>query len=98
MRPFLILFRELRVIRVRKKSRLDRESQIDPRIQSANDGADAGKAVVQEEERRTGARVFIRSGTVGDDPHGRVERDSGGIGFDAVEGNRARARDVLGCV
>jgi hypothetical protein len=27
-----------------------------------------GKSVLQKEERRTGARVFILSGAVGDDP------------------------------
>jgi hypothetical protein len=39
-----------------------------PGTQTAEDGFHMGKSVLQKEERRTGARVFILSGAVSDDP------------------------------
>jgi len=41
---------------------------VDPGFKAAKDGIDAGVTVVQEDERRTGACVFVWSGAVGDDP------------------------------
>jgi hypothetical protein len=48
--------------------RIDRISRLLPGQKTAEDGCDVGIPVVQKEERRTGARVFVLSGTVSDDP------------------------------
>ena len=77
---------------------LDRESQIDPRIESANDGADAGEAVVQQEERRTGARVFVRSGAVGDDPLTFFEREIADVIFEILQGDGDGAGCMAFCI
>ena len=55
--------------------RLNRVTRIHPGGESAEEGIYFFVAVVQEEERRTGARVFILSGTVGDDPLIFFERE-----------------------
>jgi hypothetical protein len=39
-----------------------------PGIKAAQDWVDARKAVLEQDFRRTGARLFGGSGTVGDDP------------------------------
>ena len=61
---------------------LSRITRIDPGLQAAKDCTDARVLVIQKDERRTGARVFVRSGTVGDDPFIFVEVQAGWIGFD----------------
>ncbi len=45
---------------------------IDPGFKTTEQGGDIGKTVFDQDGRRTGARFFIRSGTVGDDPGVRV--------------------------
>lgn len=47
---------------------LHRVTRIDPGGKSAEQGIRFFVTVLKQEERRTGARVFIRSGAVGDDP------------------------------
>ena len=54
--------------------RLYREACLLPRVEFAENGAYVGEAVMQKNERRTGAGVFIRSGAVGDDPLVLVQR------------------------
>ncbi len=46
---------------------------------------------MQKDERRTGARVFVKSGTVGNDPFVFIERQIGRIRLDARSG-KPRAR------
>jgi hypothetical protein len=47
---------------------LDGISRAEPCFESTKDGIDTGVTVMQKDERRTGACVFVQSGTVGDDP------------------------------
>jgi len=63
---------------------LNRISCIDPGLQATKDGTDARIAVMQKDERRTGARVFVESGAVGDDPFIFIERQIGGIRLDCA--------------
>ena len=56
-----------------------------------------GKAIVQKEERRTGARVFILSGAVGDDPLVFIESHACWIDFEFIQWNGDRARNVTCC-
>ena len=51
-------------------------------------------AVVQEEERRTGARVFVLSGAVGDDPLILFERDASEAVLESFKGDGDCAFDV----
>jgi len=62
-----------------------------PRIQAAEDGIDFCEAVLQEDERRTGAGMFVGSGAIGDDPLIPVIRESKGIKFNVIQGNRDRS-------
>ena len=50
------------------------QSCIDPGGEPAQQCIDARVAIMQKEERRTGALVFVLSGTVGDDPLVFIER------------------------
>ena len=43
---------------------------------------------MQQEERRTGARVFVLSGAVGDDPGVLSEAYIGNIVFELTQGNK----------
>jgi hypothetical protein len=43
-------------------------ASVDPGFKSAEHGLHVGVSVIDQEERRTGARMFVRSGAVGDDP------------------------------
>jgi hypothetical protein len=52
-----------------------RVSRIHPGGQSAEESIRFCITVLEKEKRRTGARVFIRSGAVGDDPLIFVERN-----------------------
>ena len=71
--------------------RLCRESCIDPSGEPAQQCLDTCIAIVQKEERRTGALMFVRSGTVGDDPLVFIERHSRDISFDGAQRNGDRA-------
>ena len=55
---------------------LNRIARIDPRLKTAEQGFDLCVSIVQHEERRTGARMFVRSGAVGDDPLIFIEIDA----------------------
>lgn len=50
---------------------------------------------MQHEERRTGARMFVWSGTVGDDPLLFVEVHTINVYFKPVERNGQRLRHML---
>jgi hypothetical protein len=63
---------------------LDRIPCIDPGLQAAQDGTDTWIAVMQKDERRTGARVFVKSGAIGNDPFVFIERQIGGIRLDCT--------------
>ena len=46
-----------------------------------------GETIVQKEERRTGARVFVLSGTVGDDPLVFIQGYDGRVDLDLIDWN-----------
>ena len=73
---------------------LNRIPCINPRLKPAKNRSDVCKAIVQKEERRTGARVFVLSGAVGDDPLIFIESYDGRVGFDLIHWNIERAWDV----
>ena len=54
--------------------------------------------VLQKEERRTGARMFILSGTVGNDPLIFFKRDVCNIRFENTQQNIDRTFGVAGCI
>ena len=66
----------------------------DPVRKSASQGFDPGVAIVQKDERRTGALMLVRSGTVGDDPLFLIERQAGGIRFDLTQRDRDGAGNM----
>ncbi len=49
-------------------SRFDGITSLHPGAKTAFDGSDALETIANEDLRRTGARLFIRSGAVVDDP------------------------------
>lgn len=64
---------------------LNRISGIDPGLQAAQDGADPRIAIMQKDERRTGAGVLIKSGAVGNDPSAFIERQISRIRLDRAQ-------------
>ena len=44
------------------------ESPLDPGLKTTEDGSNTHIAILQKDVRRTGARMFVESGTVSDDP------------------------------
>lgn len=54
---------------------------MDPCLKAAQDGSHALIAILQQDKRRTGACVFLESGTVGDDPLIFIEIQICGIRF-----------------
>ena len=62
----------------------NRIASIDPGLQATQDGTDTRIAVVQKDERRTGACVFVKSGAVGDDPFIFIEGQIGRIRLDCA--------------
>ena len=73
-------------------------SCIHPGSESAEQGLDGFIAIVHHEERRTGARVFVLSGAVGDDPLAFFEREVANISLDIIERNRDRSSGMTICV
>ncbi len=73
-------------------------SGVDPGCVAAENGGDVGVSVLEHKERRTGARVFVLSGAVGDDPLVFGEVEVGGVGFDLTQRNVDRAFDVPGLI
>jgi hypothetical protein len=65
--------------------RLDWISCIDPGLQTTKNSADIGIAIMQKDERRTGARMFVKSGTVGNDPFVFIERQVSRIRLDCAQ-------------
>ena len=78
-------------------SRLNRIARIDPRFQTAEQGFDSFVSVVQHEERRTGARVFVRSGAIGDDPLLFIEVDACDVDLEFIQRDGQRADNVTLC-
>lgn len=74
--------------------RFNRISCIQPCLKSTEDRCDIFVAIVQKDERRTGARVLIWSGTVCDDPLVFIGTRDDRIEFDIVHKDVQRARDV----
>ena len=72
-------------VSVLTSSRFRRIACIDPRLQTTQDRADTRITVMQKDERRTGARVFVGSGAVGDDPFIFVERHGRRIRLDGAQ-------------
>jgi len=58
------------------------KSCVNPGVQPAQQCLDTGIAIMQKEERRTGALVLIWSGTVRDDPLVFIKRNACKISFD----------------
>lgn len=75
--------------------RLNRIPRIDPRFQPAEQRFDLCVSVVQHEERRTGARMFVRSGTVRDDPLVFAEIHAIDVNFKFIQWNGQRADYML---
>ncbi len=50
--------------------------------------------ILQKEERRTGARVFVLSGAIGDDPLLFFEREIADVVFKIIQGNGDRANGM----
>ena len=78
--------------------RFYRLTGVDPGLKTAKERRDFLITVLQQEERRTGACVFIRSGTVGDDPLILVQTHTGWICFNIKQRNRQRAGNVAGLI
>ena len=76
--------------------RLHRISGIDPGLKAAKEGCDFWITILQQEERRTGARVFVQSGTVGDDPLLFIQTHAGRVCLNIDQGNGQRAGNVAG--
>ena len=77
---------------------LDWVACICPGGKSAEEGIYFFVAVIQEEERRTGARVFVLSGAVGDDPLVFFEREFIDIRFEISQLNGDGTRGMTGGV
>ena len=52
---------------------------VNPCGKAAQDRSSTRKAIVQHKERRTGARMLVLSGTVGDDPLAFIKRQISNI-------------------
>ena len=76
----------------------ERVTSIHPGGESAKQGLDSFIAIVHHEERRTGARVFVLSGAVGDDPLAFFEREVANISLDIIERNRDRSSGMTFCI
>mgnify|MGYP007121722768 CR=1 FL=1 len=63
---------------------------------TAEDGGNVGISVSEQEERRTGARVFVRSGAVGDDPLVLWKTELSWIGFKFTKLDIDRAWNMAG--
>ena len=74
------------------RSGLDGVARRLPGAETAQKGCHAGEAVVLQHERRTGARPFLRSSAVGDDPGAGIKLTE--AVFELCAGDRERARDV----
>ena len=74
--------------------RFDGISRLLPGLKAAKDRCDVGIPVVQKEERRTGARMFVLSGTVCDDPGLFLEVYIRNVRFELAQGNINCTGDV----
>jgi len=74
--------------------RLYRESCIDPGGEPAQECIDTCVAIMQKEERRTGALVFVLSGAVGNDPLVFLECETCDISFDLTQRNGDRSHGM----
>ena len=73
-------------------------SGIHPGGESAEECIHFYITILQKEERRTGARVFIWSGAVGDDPLIFFERKIANVILEIFQRNRDRAIGMTCCV
>ncbi len=67
--------------------RFNRIARIDPGLKATPNRGDMGVSVLCKDKRRTGAGMFIQSGTVSDDPLGLIEFQTCGICFDISQWN-----------
>lgn len=67
--------------------RLHRIARLHPGIETAKQGANFCITVMQQNERRTGARVFVRSGATGDDPLIFGEVNTNDVRFEFIQRN-----------
>ena len=74
--------------------RLHRITRIRPGLKTAEDGRDICITILQKDERRTGACMFILSGTVGDDPLVFIQIQTRWVGLDLTQRNVDRARNM----
>jgi hypothetical protein len=58
--------RDAFLVRLRERNGDERVAALAPGVQTAQQGANAGNAVLPEEQRHTGAGSFVRSSTVED--------------------------------
>ena len=78
--------------------RFDLVSSIHPGCESTEECIHFYITILQKEERRTGARVFIWSGAVGDDPLIFFERKIANVILEIFQRNRDRAIGMTCCV
>ena len=71
-----------------------RISRINPGSESTEECIHFYISILKQDERRTGARVFIWSGAVGDDPLIFVERKSADVVLKVFQRDRLRANGV----
>lgn len=76
--------------------RLNRKTRIDPSLQAAKESGDARIAIMQKDERRTGAGMFFHSGAVRNDPLIFIELQAFRIRFDLAKLNVDRSGNVTG--
>ena len=74
--------------------RLYRIPCIEPGGEPAEQGIYFFVAVIQEQERRTGTRVFVLSGAVGDNPLVFFERETFDVGLEIAERNGYGSRGM----
>jgi hypothetical protein len=72
--------------------RLNRITGIFPGSEAAQDRGDVFETIVEQDPRRTGAGMLVKSGAVGDDP--LVGIQFGQAGWDIRQGKAQRAGDV----
>ena len=75
-----------------EKLRLYRQASLEKGFEASQNRVDPLKTILQHQERRPGARVFSRSGAVGDVPGLFIQRRQ--LAFQVLQGKVERAFDV----
>jgi hypothetical protein len=78
--------------------RLHRLPGVDPGLEPAEDGSYFLIAILQKDKRRTGARMFLQSGAIGDDPLVLLQVQAGWICFNLSQRDGEGAGDVANLV